>query len=163
MSYFIVNREELSRSGDTYEFEGYLYGNTKVSVILVDLPREKVQSCMPIPMKRSFSFRKAARPIRLARPLLKPGQGKLRLFQRASPTNSSIRVRVDSGRWTFITALSSSRSGWKTESSFALRRLLVTGSPSVQQAVAHPMLMGAPQLVAQDYPGARKAKKIDLS
>ena len=38
MSYFIVNRDELSRSGDTYEFEGYLYGNTNVSVILVDLP-----------------------------------------------------------------------------------------------------------------------------
>ena len=38
MSYFIVNREELSRSGETYEFEGYLYGNTHVSVILVDLP-----------------------------------------------------------------------------------------------------------------------------
>ena len=24
MSYFIVNREELSRSGETYEFEGYV-------------------------------------------------------------------------------------------------------------------------------------------
>ena len=37
-SYLIVNRDELSRSGDTYEFEGYLYGNINVSVILVDLP-----------------------------------------------------------------------------------------------------------------------------
>jgi mannose-6-phosphate isomerase-like protein (cupin superfamily) len=39
MSYRIVNREELARSGDTYyELEGYLFGDAGVSVILVDLP-----------------------------------------------------------------------------------------------------------------------------
>ena len=35
MDYTIVNLDELARSGDTYEFEGYLHGDAGVSVILV--------------------------------------------------------------------------------------------------------------------------------
>ncbi|HEY7349234.1 MAG TPA: cupin domain-containing protein [Ktedonobacterales bacterium] len=38
MNYIMVNRDELSRDGDTYEFEGYLHGNTNISLILVDIP-----------------------------------------------------------------------------------------------------------------------------
>ncbi|HET8844354.1 MAG TPA: cupin domain-containing protein [Ktedonobacteraceae bacterium] len=39
MDYTIVNKHELPHSGDIYhELEGYLYGNTSVSVILVDIP-----------------------------------------------------------------------------------------------------------------------------
>lgn len=39
MDYTIVNKEDLSRSGDTYyEMEGYLYGKTNISLILVDVP-----------------------------------------------------------------------------------------------------------------------------
>ncbi len=36
MSYTIVNRDELARFDYTYELEGYLHGNTDISVILVD-------------------------------------------------------------------------------------------------------------------------------
>jgi mannose-6-phosphate isomerase-like protein (cupin superfamily) len=38
VSYTIVNSDELARSGDTFEFEGYLHGNAGMSVILVDMP-----------------------------------------------------------------------------------------------------------------------------
>jgi mannose-6-phosphate isomerase-like protein (cupin superfamily) len=37
VNYTIVQRDELARSGDTYELEGYLHGNANVSVILVDV------------------------------------------------------------------------------------------------------------------------------
>jgi len=37
VDYTIVNTDELARSDDTYEFEGYQHGNTGVSVILVDM------------------------------------------------------------------------------------------------------------------------------
>ncbi len=37
MDYTIVNRNELARDGETYEFEGYLYGDAGVCVILVDM------------------------------------------------------------------------------------------------------------------------------
>ncbi len=39
MDYTIVNLDELARSGDTYEFEGYLHGDgdAGVCVILVDM------------------------------------------------------------------------------------------------------------------------------
>ena len=37
MTYTVVSRDELARSGDTYELEGYLYGNAGLSVILVDM------------------------------------------------------------------------------------------------------------------------------
>lgn len=38
MNYTILNRDELSRYGDTYEFEGYQHGDTRISFILVDVP-----------------------------------------------------------------------------------------------------------------------------
>ena len=38
MNYFIVNREQLSRDGNTYELQGYQYGSTNISLILVDVP-----------------------------------------------------------------------------------------------------------------------------
>src|SRR5215470_7205027 len=38
MSYTIVNREELVRDGDSYEFQGYLHGDSNLSIILVDVP-----------------------------------------------------------------------------------------------------------------------------
>jgi len=38
MSYTILNRNELKRDGNTYEFEGYQYGDTNVSFIWVDMP-----------------------------------------------------------------------------------------------------------------------------
>src|SRR5260370_9689872 len=38
VNYFIVNREQLSRDGNTYELQGYQYGSTTISLILVDVP-----------------------------------------------------------------------------------------------------------------------------
>ncbi len=38
MSYTIVNREELFRDGESYEFQGYLHGASNLSIILVDVP-----------------------------------------------------------------------------------------------------------------------------
>jgi quercetin dioxygenase-like cupin family protein len=44
MSYHIINKDELPNSGNTSELEGYLYGNTDVSIILVDMqPGEGVR------------------------------------------------------------------------------------------------------------------------
>ena len=38
MNYTILNRDELPRDGNSYEFEGYRYGETRICLILVDLP-----------------------------------------------------------------------------------------------------------------------------
>ena len=38
LNYTILNKDELPRYGDTHEFEGYQYGDTKISFILVDVP-----------------------------------------------------------------------------------------------------------------------------
>jgi mannose-6-phosphate isomerase-like protein (cupin superfamily) len=38
MDYTLVNKADLPRYGDTFELEGYLYGNTNVCLILIDMP-----------------------------------------------------------------------------------------------------------------------------
>lgn len=38
MNCTILNRDELPRDGSTYEFEGFLYQNTEVSFIWVEMP-----------------------------------------------------------------------------------------------------------------------------
>ena len=38
MNYTILNREDMPRDGNTYEFEGFQYQDTEVSFIWVDLP-----------------------------------------------------------------------------------------------------------------------------
>ena len=38
VSYFLINKDALPHYGGTYELEGYLYGNTNVCLILLDLP-----------------------------------------------------------------------------------------------------------------------------
>ena len=38
MTYAVININELRREGRTYELEGYEYGDTNVSLILVDMP-----------------------------------------------------------------------------------------------------------------------------
>jgi mannose-6-phosphate isomerase-like protein (cupin superfamily) len=38
MDYAVINKEDLHRDGSNYEFEGYLYGDTNVSFIWLDLP-----------------------------------------------------------------------------------------------------------------------------
>jgi mannose-6-phosphate isomerase-like protein (cupin superfamily) len=38
MDYAVINKDELHRDGTNYEFEGYLYGDTDVSFIWIDLP-----------------------------------------------------------------------------------------------------------------------------
>jgi mannose-6-phosphate isomerase-like protein (cupin superfamily) len=37
-TYTVLNKEDLQRDGTNLEFQGYLYGNTGVSFIMVDLP-----------------------------------------------------------------------------------------------------------------------------
>ncbi|MFL5592144.1 MAG: cupin domain-containing protein [Ktedonobacteraceae bacterium] len=44
MSYTVVNKDELQNYGNSSEFEGYLYGDTEISFILVDMrPGEGVR------------------------------------------------------------------------------------------------------------------------
>jgi len=38
VNYTILNRDELPRDGNTYEFEGFQYQDTEVSFIWVDMP-----------------------------------------------------------------------------------------------------------------------------
>ena len=38
MNYIILNKDELPRDGNTYEFEGFHHQNTEVSFIWVDMP-----------------------------------------------------------------------------------------------------------------------------
>jgi mannose-6-phosphate isomerase-like protein (cupin superfamily) len=38
MNYTILNKDELPHDGNTYEFEGYQYGETHLSFLWVDLP-----------------------------------------------------------------------------------------------------------------------------
>jgi hypothetical protein len=114
MNYFIINREQLSRDGNTYELQGYQYGSTNISLILVDVPPGEAQSCMFIPMKRSLSSKKAVPPIRLVRQQSKRRQGKLRLSRQVYLTSSSIPVLGAYCKWTSTTAHVLSLSGLKT-------------------------------------------------
>ena len=44
MNYTVLNRDELPHDGNTYEFQGYLHGDTDVSFIWVDMaPGERVR------------------------------------------------------------------------------------------------------------------------
>lgn len=44
MNYTVLNRDELPNDGNTYEFQGYQYGDTNVSFIWVDMrPGERVR------------------------------------------------------------------------------------------------------------------------
>jgi mannose-6-phosphate isomerase-like protein (cupin superfamily) len=38
MSAVVLNKDELERDGNTYEFQGYLHGDTRLSFLWVDLP-----------------------------------------------------------------------------------------------------------------------------
>ena len=38
MNYILLNRDELPRDGNTYEFEGFQFQDTEVSFIWVDMP-----------------------------------------------------------------------------------------------------------------------------
>jgi mannose-6-phosphate isomerase-like protein (cupin superfamily) len=38
MTAMLLNKDDLERDGNTYEFQGYLHGNTHLSFIWVDLP-----------------------------------------------------------------------------------------------------------------------------
>lgn len=38
MSYIVLNQDDLTRDGNTYEFEGSQYGDTNVSFIWIDMP-----------------------------------------------------------------------------------------------------------------------------
>ena len=38
MNYMVLNRDELPRDGNTYEFEGFRYQDTEISFIWVDMP-----------------------------------------------------------------------------------------------------------------------------
>jgi len=38
VSYIVLNKEDLQRDGTNYEFQGYLYGDTDVTFIWIDLP-----------------------------------------------------------------------------------------------------------------------------
>lgn len=38
MTYTVLNRDDLRRDGSTYEFEGFPYGATPISFLLIDLP-----------------------------------------------------------------------------------------------------------------------------
>ena len=38
MDYTIIDRDQLVRDGDSFEFEGYLFGGAGVSIIFVDVP-----------------------------------------------------------------------------------------------------------------------------
>ena len=56
MDYTIVNLDELVRSGDTYEFEGYLYGDAGVCVILVDMSPGEGPKLHKHPYEEVFRF-----------------------------------------------------------------------------------------------------------
>src|SRR5579884_2352927 len=79
-------------------------------------------------MKRSLSSRKAAPPIRLARPRSKQRQGKLRLSRQVYLTSSSIQVQGAWCRWTSTTAHALSLSGLKTSQA---RSFLIRGRTSM--------------------------------
>ena len=38
MNYILLNRDELPRDGNTYEFEGFQFQDTEISFIWVDMP-----------------------------------------------------------------------------------------------------------------------------
>src|SRR4030095_5233680 len=54
MSYLILNRDDLPRDGQTYEFEGFQYQDTEVSFIWVDMPPGGVVRLHKHPYKEIF-------------------------------------------------------------------------------------------------------------
>ncbi len=65
MSYTVVNREELFRDGESYEFQGYLHGDNNLSIILVDVPPGGGPKLHKHPYEEVF--------VSQMTPLLKPG------------------------------------------------------------------------------------------
>jgi mannose-6-phosphate isomerase-like protein (cupin superfamily) len=54
MNYTILNRDELPRDGNTYEFEGAQYQDTAVSFIWVDMPPGDIIRLHKHPYKEIF-------------------------------------------------------------------------------------------------------------
>src|SRR5262245_33686067 len=54
MNYTVVNRDELPHDGNTYEFEGFLYQDTEVSFIWVDMPPGEAVRLHKHPYKEIF-------------------------------------------------------------------------------------------------------------
>ena len=60
MDYTILNRDELPRDGNTYEFEGSHYEDTEVSFIWVDMPPGGVIRLHKHPYKEIFIIQEGA-------------------------------------------------------------------------------------------------------
>ena len=54
MNYTILNREDMPRDGNTYEFEGFQYQDTEVSFIWVDMPPGGIVRLHKHPYKEIF-------------------------------------------------------------------------------------------------------------
>ncbi len=60
MNYTVLNREELPRDGNTYEFEGVQYEDTEVSFIWVDMPPGGAIRLHKHPYKKIFVIQEGA-------------------------------------------------------------------------------------------------------
>jgi len=60
VNYIVINRDELPRDGNTYEFVGAQYQNTEISFIWVDMPPGGVIRMHKHPYKEIFIIQEGA-------------------------------------------------------------------------------------------------------
>ena len=88
MNYTILNRDELPRDANTYEFVGSQYQDTEVSFIWVDMPPGGTIRLHKHPYKEIFIIQEGWLLLPLTLLPLRPRQDKLSLFLRMYLTSS---------------------------------------------------------------------------
>lgn len=81
MNYTILNREELPRDGQTYEFEGIRYQNTEVSFIWVDMPPGGVVRLHQHPYQEIFIIQEGAATYTVGADTLEAHAGQIIIVQ----------------------------------------------------------------------------------
>src|SRR5215467_5866135 len=113
VNYFIVNREELSRDGNSYELQGYQYGSTNISLILVDVPPGEGPKLHVHPYEEVFVIQEGSATYTIGSNMLEAKAGQIAIVPAGVPHSSSIQVRGACCRWTSTTAHALSLSGLK--------------------------------------------------
>ena len=85
MSYTVVNKDELQNSGNTSEFEGYLYGDTEVSFILVDMQPGEGVRLHTHPYQEIFILQEGAATYRVGTTTLEARAGQIIIVTADTP------------------------------------------------------------------------------
>lgn len=85
MNYTIVNTDELAHSGDSREFEGYLFGNAGVCVILVDVAPGKGPKLHQHPYEEVFIIQEGSATYTIGLTTLEATAGQIAIIPPGMP------------------------------------------------------------------------------